>query len=145
MRTQELVQLVEHDPGADTDGPIFEIQIGDLAIVPREINDEPLANGAAYEARAGPAWNHLNPGMGGSLDYGAGLTGVARKSDCQGFDLVNRGVSCVKVAGERIKRDLTVRGGEERLLLRRGHRTCPAYPACIQMTIRKENFQAVPR
>ena len=42
MRTKELIQLVQHDTGSNPHRPPLQVQVGDLPVVPREINDHAL-------------------------------------------------------------------------------------------------------
>src|SRR6266403_2454132 len=53
VRLQEIIELVQHNAGADADAAFFKIQTGDLPVVTREFNDESFADGVPYETRAG--------------------------------------------------------------------------------------------
>ena len=47
VRLEEGIKLIEHNTGAGADRAGLEIQIGDLAIVARELDDQSIANRAA--------------------------------------------------------------------------------------------------
>ena len=46
-RAQKFIQLIQHDARADADRAAVLVEIPDLTVVAREINDQPVADGAA--------------------------------------------------------------------------------------------------
>src|ERR1041385_2905842 len=98
MRSQEFVELIEHDARTDAHSASFQIEIGDLPKGTGEIDDEPFADGPADEPGSRAAWNYGYTHVSGGFDDGAGLTLSFWKSNGQGLDLIDRSVSGVKLA-----------------------------------------------
>src|SRR5947207_14955358 len=63
VRPQESIELIEHHAGADTHGAFLEIERADLAIVPREIDNESIADGTAGKSAARAARHHRETGI----------------------------------------------------------------------------------
>ena len=42
MRSKKSVELIEHHAGSNADAPVFQIEICDLAVMPREIDDQAI-------------------------------------------------------------------------------------------------------
>ena len=55
MRLEKGIELIEHHAGADANAAIVDVEIVDLAIVTREIDDQSFADGIADQAGAGAA------------------------------------------------------------------------------------------
>src|SRR5438046_6163932 len=73
VRIEKRIQLIEHDTGADADAAILDVEIDDLAIVAREIDDQSFANRVPDQAGAGAARCDGNVILGGGLVIGASL------------------------------------------------------------------------
>ena len=99
MRLEKIVELIEDNPGADANTSLVEIEIVDLAIVPREIDDQSFANRIPNEAGAGPPRRDGNVRIGGVFDDGSRFPSCAWKRNAPGLDLINRGIGGVKLAG----------------------------------------------
>src|SRR5206468_5667087 len=97
VRSEKEVELVEHHSGAHADGAPVEVQVGDAAVVARELYDQAVTNRAADEAGAGAARDEGNAGLAGGADYRTGLGGVAGKGHPRWFDLINRRVGRVEL------------------------------------------------
>src|SRR5437868_4479673 len=52
VRFEKRVQLIEHHAGAGADCARFEIQLGDLAVVAKELNNQSVADRAARQTGA---------------------------------------------------------------------------------------------
>ena len=52
VRLQKRVELIEHDTRADTHRSFFQIEIEDLSIVAREIDDQSFADRTAGQTRS---------------------------------------------------------------------------------------------
>ena len=81
---EEIVQLVQHDAGADADGAAFRVEIADVPVVSREINDEAVADGSAGQARARAARDDRDTRLRRRLDDGAGLVRAAGNATASG-------------------------------------------------------------
>ena len=68
VRLEKGVELIEDNAGAGADGARFEIQIGDLAVVAREFDDQSVADRAAGQTGARAARSHGNAGIRRSRD-----------------------------------------------------------------------------
>ena len=77
---QELVQLVQHDPRPNPYGLAFQVQVGDLAIVAREVDHQPFADGASGKTRARATRNDRDTRLRGSAHQCGGLPCAAGKS-----------------------------------------------------------------
>ena len=66
--SRKIVELIQHDAGPDADRARFQIQIGDLTIVAREIDDQTLADRSAGKAAAGAARRDGKAGVGRGED-----------------------------------------------------------------------------
>src|SRR5947209_1518115 len=53
VRLEKRIQLIEHHTGADADAAIVDVEIVDLAIVTRKIDDQSFADRIADQAGAG--------------------------------------------------------------------------------------------
>ena len=54
VRPEEGVQLIEDDSGAHADRPLFKIEVRDLPIVPGELNNQSVADGASAKLVPAP-------------------------------------------------------------------------------------------
>ena len=90
--------MIEHDTGLHTNGASFQIKIGDLPVVTREIDHQTFADGAPDEASPCPSWNDGDTGMGRGFDDGAGLAFRFGESHGKRLDLIDRGVGGIKLA-----------------------------------------------
>ena len=109
--------MVQNHPRPHAHGPPLRVEVADLAVVPREINHQPIADGPAYQPGPGAARSDRDARLRRRLDNRAGLPRVAGKRHSHRFDLVDRGVSRVELAGKVIEGDVTARAGQRRLLL----------------------------
>ena len=58
VRMEEMIELVQHHPGADAHDAPLGVKIQNLAVMPRKIHDQAFANRAAAQAGARAARNH---------------------------------------------------------------------------------------
>ena len=106
---EKIVQLVQHHARADPDGFAFQVQVVDVPVVAREINDEAVADGSARKTRSRAARNDRYPRLRRRLDDGAGLVRAAGKRHGQRLDLVNGRIRGVELARQIVKSDLANR------------------------------------
>jgi hypothetical protein len=99
VRPQELVELVQDHPGPDSNAATFQVQVGDLAIMPGKIDDQAFPDRSARQAGARSARSDCHPRLGCGFDDRAGLARASWKSDRLRFNPVNRRVSRVELPG----------------------------------------------
>src|SRR5712692_5301297 len=99
VRLEKRVQLIKHYTGANPHGAIFDVELGDLAIVPRKIDDQSFANRVAHQAGAGAARDNRNACVGCLLR--AFWKGRANR-----LDLINRSIRRIKLSRQVIKPDV---------------------------------------
>src|SRR5882724_10070147 len=119
---QKMIQLIQYHSRAHANGATLQINVRDLLIVSRKINDQSLPERPARKSRARAARNDGDAGLAGRLDDGARLFGAPRKCHRQRLDLVDRSVGCVQLPGEIVEGDLAIHRRERRDLLSRSHR-----------------------
>ena len=124
---QEVVQVIQHHSRSHAHRAPLHIQVCDLALVAREIHDQPVPEGPARQPRAGTARGDGHPRLRRGLDQRTDLAGVGGKRNRLRRDLVKRGVRCVELAREIIEGNFTVRPFQRRLLLGRNHRAAATY------------------
>jgi hypothetical protein len=122
VRMQKMIQLIEDDSCADVHRAALQINVRDLLVVTREINDQPLAESASSEAGTRAAWNDGNARLARGLDNGASLFRAPGKSDSQGLDLIDGSVSRIQLPREIVEGDLAIHRRERRDLLSGSHR-----------------------
>src|SRR5204863_520139 len=83
---EKIVKLIEHDPRADAHTASFEIQIADLPVIARELNDQAFANRVADQTRARAARRHRKPRISRCADYQTRLLCAFRKCDPNRLD-----------------------------------------------------------
>jgi len=121
MRTKKMVQLIEDYAGADAHGALCQVEIGNIMVVTCEVDDQAFADCAANQTCAGTAGDDWEARLGGGDDGCTGLLAATGKGYGDRLDLVNRGVSGVKLPGQIVERDGTVRVRQDGLLLGRSH------------------------
>src|SRR5947207_7865905 len=126
MGFEKRIELVEHHARADAYRTIVDIEIVDLAIVPREIDDQPVADRVPDQTRAGAAWCDRNIFVRGGADDRAGFVGAARKRHANWLDLINRRIGRVELARQIVESNIAIRIGDG-LSLRRGHLGFPTF------------------
>jgi hypothetical protein len=89
--------------------------------MPRELDDEALAEGSAHQARASAARDDGEARFGRRAEDRGRLGRAAWEGDTERLHAMDRGVRGVKLSGEFVKGDLAVRAGEQGTLLGRGH------------------------
>ncbi len=102
VRFEKRVYLIEHNAGADTDAAIVDVEIVDLAIVAREIDDQSFADGVPDQAGAGPARSDGNVFIGRGFDDCTRFLRAGGKGYSERLNLINGSVSGVKLASEII-------------------------------------------
>jgi hypothetical protein len=112
VRLEKIVKLVEHHAGADADASFIDVKIVDLTVVAREIDDQAFTDRVSDQARAGAARCDRNIFVGRSFDDRAGFFGRSWKGYAQGFDLINRRVGGVELAGEIVQAHVATRSAE---------------------------------
>src|SRR6202011_5542335 len=90
----------------------FDVEIVDLAIVTREIDDQSFADRISNQTGAGATWRDRNGCVGCRFDDGAGFFRAARKGCAGWFDLVNRGVGRVKLPRQIIEANVAAGSGD---------------------------------
>ena len=108
VRFEKRVQLIEHDTSADADGAIVDVEIVDLAIVAREIDDQSFTNRISDETCSGAARSDGNIFIGSGFDDCAGFLGADWKGDAERLDLINGSVGGVKLAGQVVETHIAV-------------------------------------
>ena len=106
---EELVELIEDDPGTDRHDPALPIEVPNLIVVAGEIDNEPRAKGPAHEAgsRAPGGDRDLRPG--GDFKESGRLAGVLGKRHSLGKNLIDGTVGGVELAGHRVIGDFNAR------------------------------------
>ena len=126
MRLQKIVELIKYDACAHTHAAFFKIEICDLPVVARELDDQAFANRVSNETRAGAARRDRNARIGRRANHQAGLLRGFRKRHADRFDLVNRRVGRIKLA-RQITKARVASGLPDLPLLRGSHRSSPTY------------------
>ena len=121
VRFKKGVELIEHDSGADTHSAIFDVELGDLPVVSRELDDQSFANRVSDQARAGATRCDRNVRVRGGTNDRACLLRAARKRYAFRLDLINRRVGRVELAGEVVEMDFAA-GAADGVFLAGGHR-----------------------
>src|SRR5438552_18487956 len=121
VRIKKRIQLIEHGTGADADAGIVDVEIVDLAIVAREIDDQSLANRVPDQAGAGAARCDGNVILGSGFDNGARFLRAGWEGDTEWLDLVNRSVGSVKLAGEIVEAHIAAGSADSVLSSGTGH------------------------
>src|SRR5262249_30819178 len=121
VRLEKAVQLIEHDARTDVNAAIVDVEIVDLSIVAREIDDQSFSDGVADETRPGPAWCDRNIFISCSFDDCARFLGAGRKRNAERLDLINRRVRRVKLAREIIEPHIAARSADSFLNGRADH------------------------
>src|SRR6266446_10856140 len=92
VRLEKRIQLIEHDTGADAHGAIFDVELGDLAIVPRKIDNQSFADRVADQTCACAARDNRNACVGRCTNNGRGLLRAFGKGRANRLDLINRSI-----------------------------------------------------
>ena len=95
--------MIEHNTRANAHAAFFEIEIGDPAVVPREIDNQAFADRVSNQTRTGAARRHRNAGIGCGMNDCARLLRAFRKGRADRLDLIDRSVSGIKLARQIIK------------------------------------------
>ena len=103
VRIKKHIQLIEHHSGADADAAIVEIEVVDLAIVTREIDDQSFADRVPDQAGASATRRDGNIFVGRRFDDRARVLRAGGKGNPQRLDLIDRRVSGVKLAGQIVE------------------------------------------
>ena len=88
VRPQKVIQLIQYHPRSDAHGAPFQIQFADLAVMPGEINDQTVAQGAAGQTAARAPRNDRPSLRRGALDGFRRFAGRFGKSHPDWRDLV---------------------------------------------------------
>ena len=123
VRLQEIVELVQHDAGADADAALFKIKTGDLPVVTREFNDQSFADGVPDETCTRASRSNRYARIGGRANDCARLLHVARKRYPERLDFINRSVGRIKLSREIV--ETRVASGLPYLLFLRGSHFVP--------------------
>jgi hypothetical protein len=92
-----MIQMIEHDTGSHTNSAAFQIEIGDLPIVTREIDHQTFADCPADQPGPRAARNDGDAGVRGGFDDRAGLAFRLGKGNGKRLDLIDRSVGGVKL------------------------------------------------
>ena len=126
MRLEKRVELIKHDAGADAHRSIVDVEIVDLAIVAREIDDQSLANSISDQTRAGAAWRDRNVFISGGFDDRTRFLRGVGERDAKRLDLINRRVGGVKLARKIVETHIAA-GSADPLLGGDTHHWAPIY------------------
>src|SRR5256885_524205 len=100
VRLEKRVQLIEDDTGAGAHAAFVDVEIVDLAIVAREIDDQSFADSVSNQAGTGAARRDRNVFIGRGFNDRARVLRAGWEGDAKRLDLVNRSVSGLKLADE---------------------------------------------
>src|SRR3954453_20119481 len=109
---QKRVELVQNDSGADAHSASLNVELRDLPVVTRKIDDQSFADGTAGETCSRTPWGDRNVGVRRRSNNGAGFRRRFRKRGSCRLDLVNGRVSRVELPRQVIKPDVTTALGE---------------------------------
>src|SRR4051812_18570743 len=94
---QKRVELVQNDSGADAHSASLNVELRDLPVVTRKIDDQSFADGTAGETCSRAARGDGNVGVSSSANHGARLGRSFRKGHPRGLDLVDRGIGRIEL------------------------------------------------
>jgi hypothetical protein len=100
---QKIIELIQHNAGPDPHAAFFEVEIGDLAVVAREFNDQSVANRVAHQTCAGTSGRHRKTRISCCPNDEACLFGAFRKRRAYRLDLINGRVSRIELPRQIIK------------------------------------------
>ena len=89
MWLEKRVELIEHDTRADAHGTFFQIEIADLPVVARKIDNQTFADGVSHQTRARAARRDGNIPIRRCANHRARLLRAAREGHADRFDLIN--------------------------------------------------------
>src|SRR5213082_2199749 len=118
VRLQEIVELVQHDAGADADAALFKIKTGDLPVVTREFNDQSFADGVPDETCTRASRSNRYARIGCGANDCARLPRIFWKCHTERLDLINGSVSRIKLSRQIV--ETCVASGLPYLLFLRG-------------------------
>ena len=101
--------MIQHNARANADRAALLVEIPDLTVVAREINDEAVADGSARKTRSRAARNDRYTRLRRRLDDGAGIVRAGGKRHGQRLDLVNRRIRGVELTRQIVKSDVANR------------------------------------
>src|SRR5882724_8436978 len=82
---------------------VLAIEIDDLAIMTREVDDQSFADSVAHETRARASRNNRQVNIGCGTNHRACLVRVTGESRADRLDLINGGIGRVKLSRQIIK------------------------------------------
>src|SRR5215471_6741903 len=112
VRPEEIVELIQNHACPNADRTFVDIEIVDLSIVAREIDNQTFADCVSNQTGARTAGSDRNIFIGGCFNDRACLLRAGWKGDAERLDLVNRSVSGVELAGQIIEPHVATRGAE---------------------------------
>jgi hypothetical protein len=101
--------LVEHNAGAHPNRAFVDVEVFDLAIVPREIDNESFADRIPHQTCAGAPRSDRDVFVRCGLNYRARLFWAGRECDAERLNLIDRSVGGVEVAGKVIEMNVAAR------------------------------------
>ena len=101
--------MIQHDAGANADRAALLVEVPDLTVVAREINDEAVADGSARKTRSRAARDDRHARLRRRPDDGTGIVRVGGKRHGQRLDLVNGRVCGVELTRQIVKSDVANR------------------------------------
>ena len=128
VRLEKRVQLIEHHAGTGADRARFEIQLGDLAVVAKELNNQSVADRAARQTGARAARSDGQIRVRRRRDDSARLLCTAWECDGCRFELIKRGIGRVELARQSIEGNVAI-GDSKSGMLSRSHRAAWAFRA----------------
>ena len=100
---KKIVELIENNACSDAHAAFFQIEIGDLAIVPRKLDDQTFADRVSDKASACASRSDRQACIGRGPNDETRLLRIFRKRHAERLDLINRRVSGIKLPGQIIK------------------------------------------
>jgi hypothetical protein len=106
QRSDVMIQVVLHEPRLHAHPELLGVDLEHLVHVAREVEDEGVVDGLARQRRAAAPRQDRDLVLGGDLDRGAHVVGVARDHHADRLHLVHRGVGRVEETGGGVEPDV---------------------------------------
>lgn len=113
VRTQERIEMVEHDSGLDRNGHPVRIEGDDLVEMPRGVDDDGLADGLAALARSRAAGENRRMMRPRHIQRTTKIILTFRNDHADRHDLIDRGIRRVASATPGVEQDITAQRGSE--------------------------------
>ena len=117
---EERVQLIEHNSGADSHRPRFQIEIGYPAVMRRELDDQTIADRAACQPAPSAARRDGDALVRRGPNHRTGLLRAARERHRDRFDLIDGRVGRVELTRQIIESQVAICGFDSSFARRHG-------------------------